>query len=121
MHDMHAPLPPSWGSSATVLPRLQALALHLPFTGGLPPQWAGGFPKLEQLTISSDATSPPRTTATEQPSNTRSLAAAPTPVHLPAEWATGFRRLIHLDLLVAHVEGTLDTVWAQAFPTIVEL
>lgn len=121
MHDMRVPLPPSWGSSPAVLPRLQALALHLPFTGGLPLQWADGFPRLEQLIISSDAPNAATPDPTSQPSSGPLPAAPPTRVRLPAEWARGFARLTQFQLLVRGVEGTLDDVWPSAFPALIDL
>lgn len=117
MGDIRAPLPASWGSSPDVLPSLQALALHIPFTGGLPPQWAGGFAKLDKLILDS-ASSKANTTDS---SSADRPAAAPALVRLPAEWARGFRRLTLFSLMAPRLEGTLDAVWPQAFPAIADL
>lgn len=114
---MQAPLPPSWGSSPEVLPRLRDLALHLPFTGGLPPQWGAGFASLKSLLLTSSVgcITPYSSLNTEEP-----LGPRP-PVRLPAEWAAGFRRLTYLNMDILSLEGSLDEVWADAFPSVEEL
>jgi hypothetical protein len=124
--DLQAALPLRWGvpaprehSPRQMLPSLRRLSLRLGrLDGGLPPGWSRGFRQLRELRItstegSSDASS----------GGGGSSDAAEPPVHLPAEWASGFPRLSTLHLAGIRLAGTIPPAWhdPSAFPALTQL
>lgn len=123
--DLHAPLPPSWGASPAALPSLRSLEVHMPFAGGLPPQWAAGFSNLRELVVGTPKAGRmlrPRWMSTDgQPQWAQQRRQQPS-VHVPPEWAAGFPRLSRLALSVGWLDGSISSNLPNgSFPALTEL
>lgn len=111
-------LPASWGGPG-VLPELDVLSANLRnVVGPLPAQWAAGFPRLRQLTISGAV----------RANQTRDAAGAGSPAagsarRLPPEWGLpgAFPRIARLVLEGLHLEGPIPEAWQSGLPTLEEL
>ena len=107
---LRATLPPSWGASAAVLPRLASLHVEARLFGGLPPQWAGGFRKLRRLNLLGSQPTVPGCTSTE--AGEEPLDPAAPAMALPAEWPRGFPQLRALFVWNLRLAGTIPGSWA---------
>jgi len=102
---LHTTLPSSWGAPG-VLPSLRRLSLHAHINGWLPPEWGGGFPRLEHIELVGPSPQ---------------LREASPSQRLPPEWGRGFPALQSLHLAHLVLGGTIPSSWLQGFSSLTKL
>ncbi|KAL4422558.1 hypothetical protein ABPG75_008755 [Micractinium tetrahymenae] len=129
---LHSQLPPSWGATPAVLPRLRSLALVVRVEGRLPPEWQHGFSLLTRLSLDACESASSGGSLWRKPERERALeparcGAAGGPHQqargghgpLPPGWAAGFPRLEALSICGLALCGPLPASWQDGgFPRI---